>query len=122
MDILHSTRVAKRLYEEGQQMDVVIAGFLHDAVEDSDLTYSQITDAFPRVAVLVLKVTRGSDETYADYINRVSKDLDATEIKLADLQDNLDRMDDEHESLRPRYENAVTTLRKSRTLLWAMEK
>lgn len=100
-------------------MDVVMAGFLHDAIEDGDLTYRQVSEAFPRTATLVLMVTRGSNEDYDSYIERVSKDLKSIEIKLADLHDNLDRMDDEHESLRTRYETAVSALEKARVLLWA---
>lgn len=119
MDIIHSSNVARRLFEEGQDMDVVMAGFLHDAIEDGDLTYNQIAEFSPRTAILVLKVTRGSDEPYNEYIVRVGRNLDAIEIKLADLHDNLDRMDDEHESLRPRYENAIGTLERARVLLWA---
>lgn len=98
--------------------DIMIATVLHDTLEDTDLPYEDILNHFgERVAGIVLCLTRkrscrcpGSpvagghmvhkvacsyliaDETYQGMIERISKDPAATVIKLADLEDNLNRI------------------------------
>ena len=52
--ILHSIRVGMKLLEHGYPARVVIAGILHDTIEDSDATKKEIADNFGKeVAVLV---------------------------------------------------------------------
>lgn len=43
--ILHSTRVGMDLYDRGYEQHVVIAGFLHDLLEDTDATAEEIRSA-----------------------------------------------------------------------------
>lgn len=44
--ILHSLRVGMYLLELGYDADIVIAGILHDLIEDSDVTFEDIKNTF----------------------------------------------------------------------------
>ncbi|MFA7394923.1 MAG: HD domain-containing protein [Candidatus Paceibacterota bacterium] len=49
--VLHSLRVGMYLLEHGYDTDTIIAGVLHDLVEDSDVTVEEIKEKFsPKVA------------------------------------------------------------------------
>lgn len=69
-----------------------IVGILHDIVEDSCWTLSQLKDeGFPDYIIeAVDAVTKRSDETYDRYIARVSQNRLAVAVKLNDLTDNMD--------------------------------
>lgn len=52
--IIHPLAVGCTLADAGEDEDVVVAGFLHDTVEDTDVTLDQIRDEFgDEVAELV---------------------------------------------------------------------
>lgn len=94
--ILHSLRVGLKLMELKQEKDVVIAGFLHDLLEDTDCNPEEIEKEFgEKVARLVLACT--FDENIKDYKERWRKlvfnikqaDHDAIIIKLVDQMANL---------------------------------
>src|SRR3989338_5065488 len=54
----HSFRVANNLYEDDQPEDVVIAGILHDALEDTKVSLELIRSAFgEKIANLVKTLT-----------------------------------------------------------------
>lgn len=56
--VVHVIRVAEILDRFGYSEDVVVAGFLHDTVEDTDTTYDEIEAEFgERVAALVRKAS-----------------------------------------------------------------
>ena len=69
-----------------------IVGILHDVVEDSSWTLSQLkAEGFPDGIIdAVDAVTRRGDETYERFIGRVSRNKLATAVKLCDLTDNMD--------------------------------
>jgi len=89
--------------------------WLHDVLEDSDLTHRDLEKAgiAPAIADAVLLLTRGS-ETYAEYIEtlRAKRNLLALVVKIADLQDHLrdETLDRLPVSMRRRYERALHTL------------
>lgn len=108
---LHSWRVGGAL--EHHSEDVQTAAYLHDIVEDAGWSLDDLrAEGFSeRTLALVDLLTRRPGEIYADYIERVATDTDATLIKLADLGDNLDvtRLPEllpEHLSLLQRYHRA----------------
>lgn len=73
--------------------DAKIAALLHDTVEDSDFVTLQCLadDGFPKQIVdAVDALTRREYESYSDFISRVSEDPIATEVKIADLEHNMD--------------------------------
>lgn len=111
-DFAHYVRVAGR-FTYGS--DEHIVALLHDAIEDHLVTHGTIERIYGnRIATYVQFMARRSDETYTQYIQRIKSEELATEVKIADLEDNLRRMDSAHESLRPRYEKALLDLRVSR--------
>lgn len=69
-------------------------GYLHDAVEDTDITLDQIREKFgDRVAKAVeVETWRKGTENYEDYINRLAHNRDAIHVKVADMSDNLSHM------------------------------
>lgn len=93
--ILHSIRVAFLLNEQNYDPDIVIAGALHDLIEDSATTLKEIEQSFgARVAQLV------SANTFHKTIeDRVQRDMDMLErckqggkdallVKAADILEN----------------------------------
>ena len=82
----HVARVARSV-DSG---DATVVAFLHDTVEDSDMTISEIRDQFPdHIAEAVDLVTHDGDDSYDEYIDQIAGNDLATQVKLADLEDNL---------------------------------
>lgn len=107
----HLAGVAQRVYEATQGRDILVAAaWLHDILEDTDVTLEDLRHACvsPPVRRLVEILTRRKGETYADYIERVALDRDATRIKIADLNYNLSH--DPSETQRQRYIPALQLL------------
>lgn len=93
--LVHSFRVGMRLYDEGYDLPIVLAGFLHDTIEDSDTTDKEVSKLFGnRVAELVLANTKDpriedDSEQRLDALKRsVANSQEAAIIKSADLMDN----------------------------------
>lgn len=123
----HAYRVALSLKD--QPAWVRVAAVLHDVMEDEVLTLSDIIETFDvlrglaagtslRIADAVVMLSRRADETYEAYIDRLCcppspNHAQIQAIKIADLEDNLEHMDAEHESLRPRYEKALARLKEA---------
>ena len=94
--IIHSARVGLYVYNQDYAKDTVIAAFLHDVVEASDVSFEDIGSQFGReVEELVRATTRDEsikDPTarYRDMYERcLKKGRDALVIKAADLLDNM---------------------------------
>lgn len=104
----HLERVAAFVFSDAAK----IVAWLHDILEDTPLIAADLRQAgIPQALVAsVIILTRRSDETYAQYIERVANSNDrlALEVKLADLHDHL--RPNCPERLRPRYERAVRFL------------
>jgi len=93
--ILHSLRVGLYLLELGYEKDIVITAILHDLIEDSDVTHSDINEKFgSKIADWVLAVSFKSDitdkvERYKEMYKRVVlTGRQAVIIKAADLHAN----------------------------------
>ncbi|WP_276849163.1 GTP pyrophosphokinase [Faecalibaculum rodentium] len=90
---------------EGVSGDVLkAAGFLHDALEDTDMTTDRLLELGVKSSVidLVELLTRKPDEKYQDYIRRISLNRDAARIKLSDLRHNSDLSRIAHPSVKDR--------------------
>ena len=87
------------------------AAFLHDSVEDGKMTLDEVRSQFgDDVAGLVDIVSRKDDETYSQFIDRIAQNPEASQIKLADLRENIRNVEDFKPSLRSRYEKAIAKL------------
>ncbi len=86
--ILHVMRVMMR----GQDLEEQLLGALHDVLERSQLTVSdlELKGFPPRVLKSLEHISRRDDEDYVGYIERVALDGLAVRVKLHDLSDKMD--------------------------------
>ena len=76
--VIHSLKTGFILFDFGYEKDLVIAGFLHDVMEDAEVTYKEIENNFnKRVADIVQAVS--VDRAIIDGVER-HKDLYEREI------------------------------------------
>jgi len=93
--ILHSIRVGFRLLELKQPINVVLAGFLHDLVEDTNCTVEKIEKEFgQKVSGLTIALAQEKIEDYKErwrvLMSKIKKAGEkAMLIKLLDIEDNL---------------------------------
>ena len=99
--ITHPIAVASILCELEQELDTIIAGILHDTVEDTDVTSKQIEETFgKKVSVLVDGVTKlnklkfhsqqeAQAENYRRMFLAMAEDYRVIIIKLADRLHNM---------------------------------
>ncbi len=86
--IFHPLRVMMRCFSEEAKM----VALLHDVVEDTAVTMQDVaSEGFSETVLSALKlVTHGPGVSYEDYIQAIAANRIATEVKLADLEDNSD--------------------------------
>ena len=110
---IHHARAVRERLEEASDADPVAAvAWLHDLIEDTPLSLADLTvfGFSPGVVAAVDSLTRRKGEVYADYIDRVSLDPVATEVKIADLLDHLSDQSAIPASLVQRYTIALGRL------------
>lgn len=92
--LFHAIRTASKLYELGYEESVCIAGLLHDAIEDTDISYDEISELFgPYVAGIVLANSKDphvpKDRTLEDIVSRsAGHSREALVVKAAEMHDN----------------------------------
>ena len=93
--LFHGIRVGVYLYERGYSRDIVLAGVLHDLLEDTEVTEQELTDAFgDNVSRLVRASTKdrsienGSDRTEELIRRCIENGEDALIVKAADILDS----------------------------------
>ena len=81
-------------YHLAEQMDDEISctvALLHDVVEDTDLTFTDLDQIFPaQVVEIVRLLTHDENIDYFDYIREIKKNPIAKKVKLEDLKHNSD--------------------------------
>ena len=121
--ILHPFRVVFRLASDEER----IAGMLHDAIEESNITLGHLRRlGFSKEVVEALDhlTWRKTKESYPEYIERVRLNPLAVAVKIADLQDHLAPSIDggptflqkNHPDLYNRYREALSRLGKWKLL------
>src|SRR6056297_2808642 len=66
-----------------------VVALLHDTVEDTNLSISQVKGLFGKeVADAVKAITKRPNEDYESYLRRVKGNRIAREVKIADITDN----------------------------------
>ena len=89
--ILHPLTVALK----GNNESEIVAGLLHDVVEDTDSTFDDLLEAGikPEVVDVLRLLTHSKDEPYLDYVQRIADSCNpiAINVKCNDLEHNLDR-------------------------------
>lgn len=86
--ISHPIRVSNRCSTDDER----IVALLHDTIEDTEVTAEYLLmEGFPRNIVdAILSVTRNEDENYEDFIKRSRLNPIGRQVKLHDLEDNMD--------------------------------
>ncbi len=87
--ILHPMRVMLR----GRNDTEMIVGILHDVVEDTPITIDMLRlEGFSEDILAALEcVTKHRGESYGTFIDRVLTNPLATQVKLYDMEDNMNR-------------------------------
>ncbi len=85
--IAHPIRVAQHC----KSNDAKIVALLHDTIEDTliDETFLRNKGFNDTIINAILSVTRNDGETYAEFIERANKNAIGKEVKIADLEDNM---------------------------------
>lgn len=94
----HAWRVAQGVASMGCSNAVIEVALLHDVVEDGYSTMENLKQLFDLTDSQVMAldaITRREGEAYFDYIRRLKANAIAKTIKLADLQDNINRCADD---------------------------
>ena len=84
--VYHPYRVAEQMNDENS----VCVALLHDAVEDTNITFEcLLNEGFPKEVVADIELlTHDKDIPYLEYIERIKANPIAKAVKLADLRDN----------------------------------
>lgn len=111
--IFHPLHLAEQMKDE----TATAVALLHDVVEDTKLTLSDLrAEGFPeRVLESVSLLTHDRAVPYADYVARLVKDPVARAVKLADLRHNMDVTRLEH--IGPREAERLERYRAARVFL-----
>ena len=90
--ILHPERVVGHVLALGGDDSAIAAAWLHDVLEDCDVTAEDLTAAgIPDQVITAVKaVTKRSGEPLVDYCARVAANPTALLVKRGDLADNTD--------------------------------
>ena len=85
---LHPFKVASY----GKTTEERIVGYLHDTVEDTNITLKDLENyGFSKEIVLAVDaMTHREDESYDEYLTRLSKNPLATKVKINDFINNTD--------------------------------
>ena len=108
-----------RLMHECETEVEMVAALLHDVLEDSQFTVEDLKkEGIPDDAIEIIKfLTKGSNESYDDFIKRISFNKIAAKIKVKDIQDNmniarLESVKQKDLDRLAKYHNALMLLRK----------
>jgi (p)ppGpp synthase/HD superfamily hydrolase len=85
--ILHPLRMMTRM----NTPETMMVAVLHDVVEDTDTTLADLqAEGFPEsVIAAVDAVSRRKTETYEEFVSRAGANALARDVKIADLEDNM---------------------------------
>lgn len=123
--IEHCIRVGVRAGAKGKSEEetriLTAIGFLHDILEDTELTEDELMRYIKneKVVETVLLLTKIEGQTYFHYIDEIAGNYLATLVKLADIEDHLEHKNGYilPESLLFRYQTAKKQLMDSKTYL-----
>ncbi|MBS6194309.1 MAG: bifunctional (p)ppGpp synthetase/guanosine-3',5'-bis(diphosphate) 3'-pyrophosphohydrolase [Clostridiales bacterium] len=85
----HPLAVAEKVLKPEEK----VAALLHDVVEDTDITLEDLEKEFPPCIVTVVDLVtkkKGPDFSRKKYLEEIRKNEAARQVKLADLEHNMD--------------------------------
>ena len=79
-------------YLKSDDMELMAVAILHDVVEDTDVTFSQLAEMgfSDRIVTAVRLLTKMPGQTVREYIDGIKTNIDAVRVKLCDLRHNTD--------------------------------
>lgn len=88
--INHPLKVRALLDKKEEEIETV--AILHDIIEDTEITKEDLFDIGLSINIVnaIISLSRKENESYMDFIKRVSENEIATYVKLADLRNNMD--------------------------------
>ena len=112
--VFHPFHLAEQMDDEIS----TVCALLHDVVEDTETTFSDLLNmGFPQEVIDVLTLlTREQDVPYMDYVRKISTNPTAKKVKIADLMHNsdttrLDNIDEWAVKRNLKYRDALTILK-----------
>lgn len=112
--VVHTVDVAKKLGDAGiKDQDVIIAGLLHDVVEDTEVDLQTVASEFgERAAGFVDEMTFDeSKESKSDYIASFARgSVEALAVKLMDRSANVTDYEKERPEYAPKYAGMAAAL------------
>ncbi len=93
--LFHSIRTGLYLYEQGYERNIVLAGLLHDIIEDTEISEQKIQEEFGKT-ILELILANSKDKSIKDQADRIEELIkrciatgqNALIVKAADVIDN----------------------------------
>lgn len=111
--ILHVLRVMMAV----NKTDEKIVALLHDAIEDSNITFEDLEkESFPRFVIEAVKLlTKTNHQDYIEYIRNIQKNEIAKSVKISDLNDNMNlkrikQLSDKDKLRMEKYKKALNIL------------
>ena len=111
--VFHPFHLAEQMDDEIS----TVCALLHDVVEDTDITLSDLTDmGYPAEVTEVLALlTHAPEVPYMEYVAKIKTNDTAKKVKLADLRHNsdvtrLDYVDEWAEKRNEKYRKAIELL------------
>jgi len=102
------------VYEKDLKESFYIVGWLHDVVEDTKVTLGDLLDEGFSYDIIkaVDAITHRSDEDYVDYIKRVRENFTARQVKICDIEHNLESFNNKkNKSRADKYKLALELLK-----------
>jgi (p)ppGpp synthase/HD superfamily hydrolase len=116
--ITHPIRVAARLPVEDSAIAV-----LHDVLEDTKVTESDLRAVLPAFIVdVVVVLTKRPGELYSEFIRSILHNNRARRVKMADIEDNLSDLPTDRRYMREKYELAHLVLELGDEVLYQKDK
>ena len=89
--ITHPTRVAAKFVDDP---DLQAISYMHDILEDSTVTEEDLRKLFSsHIVDAVVVLTKKEGQPYEEYLKQVKANEMALAVKLADVEDNMSRLD-----------------------------
>lgn len=111
--VFHPFHLAEQMDDEVS----TVCALLHDVVEDTDYTLEDLSAMgfSAEVTDVLALLTHDPDEPYMDYVRRISANVTASKVKVADLMHNsdvsrLDTVDEWAEKRNQKYKEALRIL------------
>ena len=112
--VFHPFHLAEQMDDEIS----TVCALLHDVVEDTDITFEDLSAMFPQEVITVLKLLTHEDTvSYTEYVGKIATNPVAKKVKIADLKHNSDItrlsiIDESAKKRREKYKKASEILSK----------